>query len=89
MASPRDLKIKFRDCDSTNAWYDPGEGKVTVCYSFIEEVTNLFLRAEGTAPIMATGMMPTDCRPKGVAYLVGTRVANLPTEQGLLAATAR
>ena len=88
-AWPRDLKIEFRDCDSTNAWYDPGEGKVTVCYSIIEMATNLVLRAEDIAPTLTTRMMPIRRYAKGVAYLGGTWVAHLPTDQGLVTATAR
>ena len=87
-AWPRDLKIEFRDCDSTNAWYDPGAGKVTVCYSIIEMATNLVLRADGIVPTLTTRTMPIRRYAKGAAYIRGTWVAHLPTDQGLVTVTA-
>lgn len=33
---PRDMNIHFRDCEVINAWYDPTEPSVTMCYSAIE-----------------------------------------------------
>lgn len=33
---PRDVTITFRDCEEINAWYNPMEASVTMCYSAIE-----------------------------------------------------
>ena len=87
IAWPRDLTVEFRDCDLMNAWYDPREGKVTICYSIIEYATNLVLEEEGISPTLTSRMSAVDRYPKGVAYLVGTWVAHLPTERGLVTAT--
>ena len=32
---PRDLTVTYRDCDQLNAWYDPREGSITMCYELL------------------------------------------------------
>ncbi|WP_428515538.1 DUF4344 domain-containing metallopeptidase [Roseovarius sp.] len=33
---PRDLTVTFRECEEINAWYNPNDSSVTMCYSAIE-----------------------------------------------------
>lgn len=41
---PRDVTITFRDCDQINAWYDPRDASVTMCYSLIEVYGNVLMQ---------------------------------------------
>lgn len=36
LAIPRDIPIELRDCDEPNAYYDPDEHRIAVCYQLIE-----------------------------------------------------
>ncbi len=33
---PRQLPVTFKDCEVLNAWYDPRQGSITMCYELIE-----------------------------------------------------
>lgn len=35
---PRPITVTFRDCDQLNAWYDPKEGSITMCYDLFEHL---------------------------------------------------
>lgn len=35
-ALPRDVVVTYKDCGELNAWYDPTEGTITMCYDLIE-----------------------------------------------------
>lgn len=35
-ALPRPIRVTFKDCGELNAWYDPREGSITMCYDLIE-----------------------------------------------------
>ena len=36
LALPSDIKVTFKDCGQINAWYQPGEQTITMCYEFME-----------------------------------------------------
>lgn len=40
-ALPRDLTVTYRQCGELNAWYNPGEGTITMCYDLIEELLTM------------------------------------------------
>jgi Putative metallopeptidase len=55
---PRDVRVEFRDCDDVNAWYDPQNSSITMCYSLIQATTQLVLKAEAqpaTTPVAQPG----------------------------------
>ncbi|MDH7793076.1 DUF4344 domain-containing metallopeptidase [Ochrobactrum sp. AN78] len=35
---PRPITVTFRDCGQLNAWYDPKEGSITMCYDLFEHL---------------------------------------------------
>ncbi|MCY1127172.1 DUF4344 domain-containing metallopeptidase [Frigidibacter sp. RF13] len=35
---PRPIEVIYRDCDELNAWYDPREGTITMCYNLVEYI---------------------------------------------------
>ena len=37
-ALPRPIEVIYRDCDELNAWYDPREGTITMCYNLVEYI---------------------------------------------------
>jgi len=36
LSLPSDIKVTFKDCGQVNAWYQPGEQKITMCYEFMD-----------------------------------------------------
>ena len=40
-ALPRDLQVTYKNCGELNAWYDPREGSITMCYELIEHLIRL------------------------------------------------
>lgn len=96
---PRDLHVEFRDCERINAWYDPGEGKITMCYSAIEYFSNVVFNGEAGQPGAGQptgqpGGQPTGQpanQPTGqdaTTYLVGSWQATIPIDGGQIFATA-
>ncbi len=55
-----DLAITFRDCDELNAWYDPNEHTITMCYNFMETTGNIVAREvlKSGNPLIDTGNNP-------------------------------
>jgi len=39
---PYDVGIIIDECDMVNAWYDPGQKQVTICYELIDDMTYKF-----------------------------------------------
>lgn len=37
-ALPRPIQVTYKDCGELNAWYDPREGSITMCYDLIEHL---------------------------------------------------
>ncbi|WP_313622234.1 DUF4344 domain-containing metallopeptidase [Achromobacter sp.] len=35
---PRPVNVTFKDCGQLNAWYNPREGSITMCYELIENI---------------------------------------------------
>ncbi|WP_255809083.1 DUF4344 domain-containing metallopeptidase [Achromobacter animicus] len=35
---PRPINVTFKDCGQLNAWYNPREGSITMCYELIENI---------------------------------------------------
>lgn len=92
---PRDLTVTFRDCDDINAWYDPQNSSITMCYSLVQATTQLVLGAEaqgantpvaqpggGTAP-QQPGPPPVPTGGQSgdpAALLVGDWQATIPVQ---------
>ena len=86
---PRDLSVEFRDCEEINAWYDPQQAKVTMCYSLVEFFSNVVFQAEGggagpQGPTQPTGPQgPTGQQLDQIAqFFVGTWQAQMYDQQG-------
>lgn len=43
LSMPRDVTVTFRDCGVPNAFYNPGDKSVTMCYEFMELFYNKYL----------------------------------------------
>lgn len=57
---PRPITVTFRDCDQLNAWYDPKEGSITMCYDLFEHLAVMISDVEtGSAQGDAAGQ-PTN-----------------------------
>lgn len=39
---PRDIPVRLEECDDVNAFYDPEDGSVTLCYELLEHFLELF-----------------------------------------------
>lgn len=53
---PRPIRVIYKDCGELNAWYDPVEGTVTMCYDLIEYVVVMISDIEmGTVGGFAAG----------------------------------
>lgn len=48
-ALPRKLTVTYRDCGELNAWYDPGQGSITMCYDLIEHLAVMIASIETEA----------------------------------------
>lgn len=46
LALPYDIKLTTRDCGEINAFYNPKDHSVTMCYEIMDFYYNLFLKAE-------------------------------------------
>lgn len=58
-ALPRDLTVTYRDCGELNAWYDPSEGSITMCYDLIENLAVMISDVEmGTSGGVEVGAAP-------------------------------
>jgi hypothetical protein len=54
-ALPRPITVTYKDCGELNAWYDPQEGTITMCYDLIEHLAIMISDIEmGTQQGMAT-----------------------------------
>ena len=45
---PRDTKLQVTECGVVNAFYNSEDGSVTLCYEMLQEVMNVFAKAEGS-----------------------------------------
>ena len=43
---PRDTKLITKECGFENAFYQPGDGSVTICYEIVDAVITAFVKAE-------------------------------------------
>lgn len=43
LALPQDVTLTFKDCGQVNAWWSPGEKKITMCYELMDDAYNTFL----------------------------------------------
>ncbi len=43
---PRDLSVTYRQCGELNAWYNPSEGSITMCYDLIEYLIGMLAEVE-------------------------------------------
>ena len=48
-ALPRTLAVTYRDCGELNAWYDPDQGSITMCYDLIEHLAVMIANIETAA----------------------------------------
>lgn len=56
---PRPINVTFRDCGELNAWYDPREGTITMCYDLVEYIVVMISDIEmGTVNGEAAGGTP-------------------------------
>lgn len=60
-ALPRPISVTYRDCGELNAWYDPSEGSITMCYDLIENLALMISDIE-----MGPGDGATATQPSGV-----------------------
>ncbi|UXN71865.1 DUF4344 domain-containing metallopeptidase [Devosia neptuniae] len=60
-ALPRPIAVTYKDCGELNAWYDPREGTITMCYDLIEHLALMISDIEmGTGDTgSATQTQPT------------------------------
>ncbi|MEM6622210.1 MAG: DUF4344 domain-containing metallopeptidase [Pseudomonadota bacterium] len=49
---PRDVKVTFRECEQINAWYDPNNQEVVMCYGLVDYFGRVIMRAEGKEHLM-------------------------------------
>jgi Putative metallopeptidase len=42
LSLPNDIALRTKDCDQINAFYDPGDSSVTVCYELMEHFFKVF-----------------------------------------------
>lgn len=78
---PRPITVTFRDCGQLNAWYDPKEGSITMCYDLFEHLAVMISDVEtgnsqsgsagqttnASAPDTAAGAGLDELRDDGVA----------------------
>ncbi|WP_240231436.1 DUF4344 domain-containing metallopeptidase [Devosia lacusdianchii] len=64
-ALPRTVTVTYKDCGELNAWYDPSEGSITMCYDLIEYLAIMISDIEmGTVQgADAGGAAPTSSVP--------------------------
>lgn len=76
-ALPRPIKVTYRDCGELNAWYDPREGTITMCYDLIEHLALMISDIEmGTGS--DTGSAPqTQTTTKTAGNLTNTSTASV------------
>jgi hypothetical protein len=58
LSLPHDVAIKFKDCGQENAFYNPKEKSITMCYEFMESFYNAFVemgKSEDEASDMMVG----------------------------------
>jgi hypothetical protein len=58
LSLPHDVAIKFKDCGQENAFYNPSEKSITMCYEFMESFYNAFVemgKSEDEASDMMVG----------------------------------
>ncbi len=97
---PRDFHIVFRDCEEVNAWYDPQEGKITMCYQLIDFFSKVVFKAEQGGQDPQTPQTDPKRTPQTVpkqpeqptsedamAYLLGTWTATIPSGWGAMQAS--
>lgn len=75
---PRPLTVTFRDCDQLNAWYDPKEGSITMCYDLFEHLAVMISDVEtGSAPADSAGQQPTNASAPASGGAAGAVVDEL------------
>ena len=85
--------VDFTECQDINAWYDPQQGKVTMCYGLIEHFSNVVFKAEGTGP--GGGQTPpgggtTPAGDPAVAFLIGGYwTTSFPVDGGMIEANVK
>jgi hypothetical protein len=58
LSLPHDVAIKFKDCGQENAFYNPNDKSITMCYEFMESFYNAFVemgKSEDEASDMMVG----------------------------------
>ncbi len=77
---PRDLYVDFGDCEIPNAWYDPSEGRVTMCYQATEHFSKLVVQMEGgQGQGQGQGQTGTN---EAAAFMVGVWQTKVPSTGG-------
>jgi hypothetical protein len=65
---PRNLPVRLEECDEVNAFYDPDDGSVTLCYELLEHFLELF----GSQADESSDEEQEEAAAKAVAALVFT-----------------
>ncbi len=89
---PRDITVTFADCPEYNAWYDPRDGSITLCYALFDLTASTVLDGLGVTdggapPEVATPAPPPAPAPEGdlppaMRFMVGTWTATYTASDG-------
>ncbi len=94
LALPRDISVTFADCPQYNAWYDPGDGSITLCYRLFDltaatvldglGITGTSAPAPQPAPEARTAPQPAPGgdRTPAMRFLTGTWTATYTAGNG-------
>jgi len=56
---PRDLRIAFADCGQPNAYYDPAQTAIVMCYELVSQLANDYRRSAPSEETLAASVWQT------------------------------